>query len=145
MRQNQLPQKGETLSLACVAAGCVTTSASFHRYCLIILKLAPPKHSFSLIPLAMQAILPSIYHLHLELRFLGRVRLLLALLSLRKKVGVIPLFVVPIHFEYTRSRQLITVGSGANITRIELQECHFFFCYPLGNQLSHFVIWFFKT
>lgn len=69
MRQDQLPPKGETLSFACVAMGFVTTSASFHRYCFFF-KLAPPKqHSFTLIPLALKATLPSMYHLRRELRF----------------------------------------------------------------------------
>ena len=50
-------------------------------------KLAPPKqHSFTLIPLALKATLPSMYHLRRELRFTSTCAyMLLALLSLGKK------------------------------------------------------------
>ena len=55
------------LSLRCCA---ICHYLSFHRYCFVFFKLALPKqHSFTLIPLALKARLPSMYHLRRELRF----------------------------------------------------------------------------
>lgn len=104
MRQDQLPPKGKTLSFACVAMGFVTTSASFHRYCIFFFKLAPPKqHSFTLIPLALKATLPSMCHLRRELRFTSTCAYMyVARFTIPRKKKVISLFVVPVHFECTQ-------------------------------------------
>ena len=105
MRQNQLPPKGETLSLACVAARFVTTFHSTGTV-LFFFKLALPKqHSFTLIPLALKARLPSMYHLRRELRFTSTCAYMyVARFTISGKKRVIPLFVVPVHFECTQQQ-----------------------------------------
>ena len=69
-------------------------------------KLAPPKqHSFTLIPLALKATLSSMYHLRRELRFTSTCAYMyVARFTIPGKKRVIPLFVVPVHFECTQQQ-----------------------------------------
>ena len=110
-------EDGETLSLACVAPGFVTTSASFHRYCFVFLSLRRQKqHSFTPIPLTLKATLPSICHLRRELRFTSRraFKYVARFTILKKKIKM--------EFPYSQSLYILIMNLQWNLVNTVTNE-----------------------